>query len=141
VSVFSIKGVRTSILCVGMVGLLGGCALGIQPGDDSPSVSYVVPRSYQIVFLRAQNQAQECLRGKGEYEVSSHVDPAIQAGTVAVHGPMGLGEVARTDLKAVDAKHTEVTHTVWGHGIWDLDALNAMRESVRLDTSVCVAYR
>jgi hypothetical protein len=137
---FTIKASRIGIMGVGMAAMLSGCALGIHPGDNSPSVSYTVPRSFQMVFLRAQNQAQECLRGKGEYKVHARVDPATQSGVVSVQGPLA-NEVARTDFKAADEKHTQVTQTVWGHSPWDVNALDAMRESVRLDTSVCFAYK
>jgi len=119
--------------------VLAGCAAGIQP--DSPSVSYTVPRSYQTVYLRAQNQASECLRGESHFDVRSKVDPAMQSGVVSVTDPLTGIEVARTTLKAVDAKHTRVEHVVWGKGSWDINALNAMRESIRMDASVCFAYK
>lgn len=121
--------------------LLSGCTIGIQPGGDSPSVSYAVPRSYQTVYLRAQNQADECLRGKKQYDVYAQVDPALQTAQVSVRGPLQGIEVARTEIKAIDAKNTQVTHTVWGRSPWDQNALNAMRESIRMDTSICVAYK
>ncbi len=132
---------KALVISIGAAGLLSGCALGIQPGGDSPSISYTVPRSYQTVYLRAQNQADECLRGKKQYDVYAQVDPALQTGVVSVRGPMESVEVARTEIKAIDAKHTEVKHIVWGHSPWDKDALEAMRESIRMDTSVCVVYK
>lgn len=132
---------KALVISLGVAALLSGCAMGIQPGGDSPSVSYTVPRSYQTVYLRAQNQADECLRGKKQYDVYAQVDPALQTGLVSVRGPMHSIEVARTEIKAVDAKHTQVTHTVWGRSPWDQNALDAMRESIRIDTSVCVAYK
>jgi hypothetical protein len=115
--------------------------MGIQPNGDSPSVSYTVPRSYQIVYLRAQNQADECLRGKHQYDVYAQVEPAQQMGVVSVRGPMGGAEVARTEIKAIDARQTQITQTVWGRAPWDQAALNAMRESIVMDTSVCVVYK
>jgi hypothetical protein len=121
--------------------VLSGCVMGIKSGGDSPTVSYTVPRSYQTVYLRAQNQADECLRGKNQYEVYAQVDPVAQSGVVSVRGPLGDAEVARTELKALDAKTTQVVQTVWGHSPWDEDALKAMRESIRMDTSVCVTYK
>src|SRR5690606_18443162 len=84
--------------------LLAGCALGIQPGSDSPSVSYTVPRSYQIVYLRVQNQADECLTGKNQYDVYAQVDPVTQSGTVSVRSPIGT-DVARTQIQAIDPSH------------------------------------
>ncbi|MGP1615370.1 MAG: BPTD_2524 family lipoprotein [Pollutimonas bauzanensis] len=132
---------KALVISIGAAGLLSGCALGIQPGGDSPSVSYTVPRSYQTVYLRAQNQADECLRGKKQYDVYAQVDPALQTGLVSVRGPMGSIEVARTEIKAIDARHTEVKHTVWGHSPWDRNALEAMRESIRMDTSICIVYK
>jgi hypothetical protein len=132
---------RTGIVCMASAMLLSGCAIGIQAGGDSPSVSYNVPRSYQIVFLRAQNQANECLRGKDAYSVDAQVDPVTQSGVVSVVAPLGRAVVARTELKATDAQHTQVTQTVWGHHPWDINALHAMHESIRLDTSVCFAYQ
>ncbi|HWK62826.1 MAG TPA: hypothetical protein VNT00_15495 [Eoetvoesiella sp.] len=125
----------------GLSVILAGCALGIQPGDKSPSVSYTVPRNYQTVYLRAQNQATECLRGKSEYDVVGKVDPAMQSGSVEVREPLSGAVVARTTLKAVDAQHTQVTHTVWGHELWDARALAAMRESILMDSSVCTVYK
>ncbi len=121
--------------------MLSGCAVGVRPGGDSPSISYTVPRSYQTVYLRVQNQAGECLTGKNQYEVYAQVDPAMQAGTVTVRSPFLGGVVARSDIQAVDASHTRVTHTVWGRTPWDANALQAMRQSVLMDTSVCVAYK
>ncbi|NYT61148.1 hypothetical protein H0A66_02240 [Alcaligenaceae bacterium] len=132
---------KALIISVAAVALLSGCAMGIQPGGESPSVSYTVPRSYQTVYLRAQNQAGECLLGKKQYDVYAQVDPAMQTGQVLVRGPMQSVVVARTDIEAIDAKHTQVTHTVWGRSPWDLKALDAMRESIRMDTSICVAYK
>lgn len=119
--------------------MLGGCAMGIKPG--SPSVSYTVPRDYQTVYLRAQNQAAECLRGASGYEVVARIDAATHTGEVAVQEPLAGAVMARTAIKAVDARHTEVTHTVSGHRPWDLNGLDAMRQSVLMDTSVCVAYK
>ncbi|NYT85936.1 BPTD_2524 family lipoprotein [Pollutimonas harenae] len=125
---------------ISVLAMLSGCVMGVQPGGDSPSVSYKVPRNYQIVYLRAQNQASECLTGKNQYDVYAQVDPDMQTGTVSVRSPLGA-VVARSDIKAIDASHTEVTHTVWGRTPWDEDALQAMRQSVLMDTSVCVAYK
>ncbi|MGB3288941.1 MAG: hypothetical protein WBA83_06665 [Burkholderiaceae bacterium] len=132
---------KAQLIGIGAAVLLAGCVGGIHPGDQSPSVSYTVPRNYQTVYLRAQNQADECLRGSKHYDVYAQVDPAMQSGSVAVRSPLGGLEVARTDIKAIDAKHTQVTHTVWGPSPWDQGALNAMRQSVMMDTSVCVVYR
>lgn len=129
------------VLGLGVVVSLAGCSVGIQSGGDSPSVSYTVPHNYQTVFLRAQNQAEECLRGKSQFRVETKVDAAEQSGVVSVVGPLGGAELARTELKAVDTQHTQVIQTVWGHSPWDRNALDAMRESVRLDTSVCFAYK
>lgn len=134
-------GVKGLVTAIAAAALLTGCAMGIQPGGDSPSLSYTVPRPYQTVYLRAQNQADECLRGKKQYDVYADVDPAMQTAMVAVRGPFTSVEVARTDIKAVDAQHTEVTHTVWGRSPWDAAALEAMKQSVLMDTSVCVSYR
>ena len=123
-----------------IVMVLSGCATGIQPEDDSPSLSYEVPRSYQTVFLRAQNQAQECLRAKNQYTVLTDVDPEDRSGVISVVSPIFEDEVARTELKAVDDQHTAVKHVVWGRAPWGEDALYAMRKSIMMDTSVCVAY-
>jgi len=133
--------VKAQLISIGAAALLAGCIGGIQPGDESPTVSYTVPRSYQTVYLRAQNQADECLRGNKHYDVYAQVDPAMQTGSVAVRSPLGGLEVARTDIKAIDSKHTQVTHTVWGPSPWDRGALSAMRQSIMMDTSVCVVYR
>lgn len=132
---------KALVISLGAIVLMSGCTMGIQPGGDSPSVSYTVPRSYQTVYLRAQNQADECLRGKKQYDVYAQVDPALQTASVSVRGPMQGIEVARTEIEAVDARHTRVTQTVWGRSPWDANALAAMRESIRMDTSVCVAYK
>jgi hypothetical protein len=132
--------VRALAVSVGLAVLLSGCAMGIQNGGDTPGVSYTVPRNYQTVYLRVQNQASECLRGKGHYEVYAEVDPAMQTGLVTVRGALGA-EVARTEIKAIDARNTQVSHTVWGRSPWDGAALSAMRQSVVIDTSVCVAYK
>ncbi len=132
---------KALVIGIGTAAFLSGCTMGIQPQGNSPSISYTVPRSYQIVYLRAQNQAGECLRGKNQYDVYAQVDPVLQTALVSVRGPMGNVEVARTEIKAVDASHTEVTHTVWGRNPWDSKAMNAMRESILMDTSVCVVYK
>lgn len=119
--------------------VLAACA-GIESDDDSPSITYTVPRSYQTVYLRAQNQADECLRGHKAYDVYAQVNPALQTGVVSVRGPLGDMEVARTELKALDPSHTEVTQQVWGHGPWNQEALEAMRQSVLMDMSLCTSY-
>ncbi|MCC2595652.1 hypothetical protein LKR43_04780 [Pusillimonas sp. MFBS29] len=133
------RSVKALVSGIGVLAMLSGC-VGIEPDGSSPSVSYTVPRNYQIVYLRAQNQAGECLTGKNQYDIYAQVDPDMQTGTVIVRSPLG-GVVARSDIRAIDASHTEVTHTVWGHPPWDNGALQAMRESVLMDTSVCVAYK
>lgn len=122
------------------MGLLAGCALGIQEGS-SPTVSYTVPHSYQVVYMRAEHQARECQRGGSTTTVKSQVDPAMRSGVVSVVDPILGTEVARTVLKAVDAQHTEVVQTVSGRGSWNLDALNAMEQSIRMDASVCFVYK
>jgi hypothetical protein len=129
--------IRSGVVFVAAL-VLSGCALGIN--QNSPKVSYTVPRDYRTVFLRAQNQANECLRGKDNYTVRAQVDPSTQAGEIDVVAPFGGSVVARTELRATDARHTHVTQTVWGHQPWDAQALAAMRQSVILDTSVCFAY-
>ncbi|TEA71872.1 BPTD_2524 family lipoprotein [Allopusillimonas ginsengisoli] len=133
--------VKALVVGIGAAVLMTGCAGGINDDGTSPSVTYTVPRSYQIVYLRVQNQADECLRGKKQYDVYAQINPDLQSGSVTVKGPLGGLEVARTDIQAVDKSHTKVTHTVWGHKPWDDAALRAMRQSVLLDTSVCVAYK
>ncbi len=132
---------KALLIGMGTAVLLSACTMGIQPGGDFPTVSYTVPRSYQTVYLRVQNQADECLRGKKQYDVHATVDPAMQTGTVAVRAPIGGVEVARSDIEAIDSKHTRVTHTVWGPSPWDERALAAMRHSVVMDMSVCVVYK
>lgn len=125
----------------GLALALGGCALGIRPGDDSPSVSYTVARNYQTVYLRVQNQAAECLTGDGGFSVIANVDPALRAGSVQVKQDLAGAVVASTVLKAVDDRHTEVTHTVSGQHPWNINALHAMHESVLMDTSICFAFK
>jgi hypothetical protein len=132
---------KSLIASCGFALALGGCAVGIHPGDDSPSVSYTATNSYQTVYLRVQNQAAECLRGNGGFAVVANVDPATQAGEVLVKEDITGAVMARTVLKAVDDRHTQITHTVSGHRPWDVNALHAMRESVLMDTSVCFAYK
>lgn len=141
VNVLNRKAGAMVVFGVGLSALLAGCSIGIKPGDDSPSVSYVIPRSYQMVFLRAQNQAQECLRGKGEFVVKAQVEPTTQSAVVAVRAPLGGNDMARTEIQATDERHTQVVQTVWGHGKWNLNALHAMEQSVRSDTSMCFAYK
>lgn len=121
--------------------VLSGCALGVQSDGTSPSVTYTAPRPYQDVYLRVQNQADLCLRGKKQYDVYAEIDAASQTASVFVRGPLSDVVVVRTEIRAVDQSHTQVTHTVWGHPPWDEGALSAMRRSVMLDTSVCVAYK
>jgi len=132
---------RRAIAVTGLAALLSGCAVGIQSGGDFPSVSYTVARPYQDVYHRAQDQADQCLRGKNQFKVRTRLDAAGQSGMVSVYGPLGGAEVARTEFTAVDARHTQVVQTVWGRAPWDQNALQAMRESVLIDTSVCVAYK
>ena len=132
---------KTLVISMSAAVLLAGCALGIQADGNSPTISYSVPRSYQTVYLRAQNQAAECLTAKKQYDVYAQVDPARQTGQVAVRSHLGDIEVARTEIKAIDDKNTQVTQTVWGRSPWDKSALEAMRHSIRMDTSVCVAYK
>lgn len=122
-------------------GLLAGCAMGIQPDGSSPSVTYTVPYSYQVVYMRAEHQARECQRGNSTVEVRGRIDPDMRSGVVSATDPILGIEVARTSLKAVDAQHTEVVQTVSGRGSWNQDALNAMQQSIRMDASVCFVYK
>lgn len=132
---------KALVVGISVMVLMTGCAGGIKADGSSPSVTYTVPRSYQTVFLRLQNQADECLRAKNQYQVYANINPALESGSVSVKGPIGALEVARTDFKAIDKSHTQVTHTVWGIKPWDGSALQAMRQSVLMDSSVCVAYK
>lgn len=132
---------KAMVVGLAAAAMLSGCAMGIQPGGESPHVTYTVPRDYRTVVLRAQNQASECLRGKNQYDVYADVDPALGTAVVSVKGPISGFEVARTEIKSLDPRRTQVTQTVWGPKPWDAHALDAMRESIRLDTSVCAAYR
>ncbi|MEO6984369.1 MAG: hypothetical protein ABI155_03405 [Paralcaligenes sp.] len=130
------------LLVFGLAGaaLLSGCAIGIQPGQ-SPSDSYTVARDYQTVYKRAEDQADQCLRGKNAYSVQATLNQDARSGVVSVVAPLGAAVVARTELKAIDATHTQVSQIVWGYTPWDKNALDAMRESVRMDTTVCFAYK
>ncbi|NLY27812.1 MAG: hypothetical protein GX049_09745 [Alcaligenaceae bacterium] len=131
---------KLMLMALGAAFVLAGCAAGIQ-SSGSPSVSYTVPRNFETVYLRVQHQANECLTGHHQYGVYAQLDSPGRQASVVVKTPVGAGEVARTELKALDARNTQVTHTVWGHSPWDARALQAMRESVLLDTTVCVVYR
>ncbi len=131
---------RTLVFGLAAAALLSGCAIGIQPGQ-SPSVSYTVARDYQTVYSRAEDQADQCLRGKNAYTVQATLNRDTRSGVVAVVAPLGAAVVARTELKAVDAQHTQVSQIVWGRTPWDKAALDAMHESVRLDTTICFAYK
>src|SRR3546814_12704165 len=112
--------VKAQLIGIGAGMLLSGCINGIQSGGDFPSLSYTVPRSYQTVYLRAQNQADECLRGKKQYDVYAQVDPAMKTGSIAVRGPLGGLEVARTATNAINDKHTQLDHYGGGHSPWDV---------------------
>jgi len=104
-------------------------------------VTYTVPHSYQVVYMRAQHQANECQYGNSTYNVQSNIDSTMRTGVVSVTDPVLGIEVARTTLKSVDTQHTEVTQTVSGKGSWNQDVLNAMQQSVRMDASVCFVYK
>lgn len=121
--------------------LLAGCAMGIQTDGSSPSVTYTVPHSYQVVYMRAAHQANECQYGDSAVKVQSRIDPDMGSGVVSVVDPITGIELARTSLKAVDARHTEVMQIVAGRGSWNQDVLNAMQQSVRMDASVCHVYK
>jgi len=121
--------------------LLTGCALGIRSDGSSPSVTYKVPHNYQVVYMRAQHQARECQGGNSNFNVQGQIDSVMQTGVVSVIDPIAGFEVARTQLKAVDAQNTEVTQVVSGRGSWNQDALNAMQQSVRMDASICFVYK
>lgn len=134
--------------------LIAGCATGIRSDGSSPSVTYTVPHNYQVVYMRARHQASECqgsqtalnkfdsnFKDDSIFKVESTINPDMQSGVVSVQDPITGTEVARTTLKAVDAKHTEITQVVSGNGSWNHDALNAMQQSVRMDTSVCFVYK
>src|SRR3546814_16744312 len=100
--------VKAQLIGIGAGMLLSGCINGIQSGGDFPSLSYTVPRSYQTVYLRAQNQAEECLRGKKQYDVYAQVDTAMHTGRVAVRGALGGLEVSSTEANAIAEKQTNV---------------------------------
>ena len=89
----------------------------------------------------AGEQAEQCLRGKNQFAVRASLNPDTRSGVVAVLNPLGSDAVARTELKAIDAQHTQVTQAISGRTPWDKAALDAMQESVRMDTTVCFAYK
>lgn len=121
--------------------LLAGCSMGIRSDGSSPSVTYTVPHSYQVVYMRVQHQANECQPGTGSYNVRGEIDSVMRTGVVSVADPILGIEVAHTNLKAIGDNHTEVTQVVSGSGSWNQDALNAMQQSVRMDVSVCFVYK
>src|SRR3546814_13014989 len=98
--------VKAQLIGIGAGMLLSGCINGIQSGGDFPSLSYTVPRSYQTVYLRAQNQADECLRGKKQYDVYAQVDLAMKTGSGAVRSHLGGLEVGRPESKASEEDRT-----------------------------------
>ena len=120
-------------------GLLSGCAVGVN--ENSPTVSYTVPRDYLTVYHRAEDQAQKCLRGENAYSVRGRLDRASRSGSVDVVAPLDATVMARTQFQALDDGRTRVTQSVWGRLVWDRKALDAMRASVFMDTSMCTAYR
>lgn len=121
--------------------LLAGCSMGIQPDGSSPSVTYTVPHSYQVVYMRVQHQANECQYGPSKYNVEGELDSTMRTAVVSVIDPIAGFTVARTTLRAIDAQNTELTQVVWGRGSWNQDVLNAMQQSVRMDASVCFVYK
>src|SRR5690606_26082349 len=81
------------------MGLLGGSALGVRTDGGSTNVTYTVPHTYQVVYMRAAHQANECKYGTSAVKVRCSITPAMSTGVVSVVDPITGIEMARTSLK------------------------------------------
>ncbi len=123
---------------VALLGLLGGCALGVNP--DAPRASFQANMPVQDVLDAAQAQAKLCLTGKDAYEVQRIPGGNADSGSVVVRAPFTSNDIARVDVSRASAAVSNVEIVMWGRSIWDAKAVAAMRDAISFRTPSCRAY-
>jgi|HigsolmetaGSP11D_1036233.scaffolds.fasta_scaffold01966_7 hypothetical protein len=116
---------------------LSACSVGIGPQGASPTTRLQVPVSYQEAYRRAVAQAEECLRGPGNYEVRGNVYEAERRARMYVQAPVTDARMAQVDVQAVGEDRSDVTVTMWGRNTWNDRALLAMRQAIEFGYTSC----
>ncbi|ARP91148.1 hypothetical protein CAL14_13315 [Bordetella genomosp. 9] len=123
--------------------MLAGCAAGIEPGGDYPSVTFDVSAPYDAAYRRASEFVRVChtereYRYGLRYGDNHSVDEKFATTRIEV---FKLPEPTR-HLEIIETKpNTKVTSTVTvtvvGAAPWDAQELAAARQSIQTATPVC----
>lgn len=119
--------------------MLAGCALGIQPGKEYPSETFMAPITYQEAYRRADAQPRQCF---APLTTSGNLFTDNKTGVIHVTAsipPYG-GESMNVHI-AQEKDEAKITVTVWGHGWFDQRQIDAMRETVMTGVVVCPQNR
>lgn len=123
---------------VALLGLLGGCALGVD--SEAPRASFQANMPVQDALDAAQEQAELCLTGKDAYQVVRVAGGNADSGSVVVRAPFTSNDIARVDVTRAAAASSNVDIVMWGRSIWDAKAVAAMRDAISFRTPSCRAY-
>ncbi|MVW70961.1 MULTISPECIES: BPTD_2524 family lipoprotein [unclassified Bordetella] len=123
------------------VATLAACSTGLSSGGNTPSDSVTVQSDYRSVYQAVTEQAERCLRGKGQaYTVHGTVDDASRTALVRVEAPFTGDDVARMNIKGEGDRQTRVDIAMWGRGIWNAGAVRAMRAAAIYQVPSCSTY-
>jgi len=126
------------IIAAGTIVLaLSACSVGIGAGNDSPTARFQVPVSYQEAYRRAVAQAEECLRGAGNYQVRGSVNEPGGSARMYVQAPVTDARMVQVDVQSLEPRRADVTVTMWGRNIWDERAVRAMRQAIEFGYASC----
>ncbi|OZI59873.1 BPTD_2524 family lipoprotein [Bordetella genomosp. 11] len=122
---------------------LGGCASGIEPGGNFPSVTFDVTTPYDAAYRRAAEFARVCHTAPEhpygvEYRASETLDDKFAVGRiVVVKVPEPAVHLEVIETKPKGKTDSTVTVTVLGQGLWDAGELAAAKQSIQSATPVC----
>jgi len=128
---------------VGLTAVLMGCAGGIEPGGQHPSIEFTVAAAHEAVYRRATEYVRVCHENSTRAVGVTYVGTRVLSATgnraeIRVHqsgrpkellaiiavAPYGMGDAV-------------VNATVLGQKEWDLAELQALQTSIESATPAC----
>ncbi|CAM3706155.1 Lipoprotein [Bordetella sputigena] len=125
--------------------LLGGCASGIEPGGNFPSVTFDVATPYDAAYRRGGEFARTCHTAPEhpygvEYRDVGTLDEKFAVGRIVVFKvPEPAVHLEVMEFKPKGKTDSTVTVTVVGRDGWDARELEAAQRSIQTATPVCRA--
>lgn len=123
---------------IALLGLLGGCALGVN--SEAPRASFQANMPVQDALDAAQAQAKLCLTGNDAYHVVRIPGGNADSGSVVVRAPFTANDIARVDVSRASTAASNVEIVMWGRSIWDAKAVASMRDAIIFRLPSCRDY-